>query len=131
MYSRLPERPNRKQFLRATAVFVLLVEPWLVPIVSLVAVVSLTFAYFAMGPDRAAEITGAGYRWLQKREPERAEKVRAAAESMSEKMSGWISRMPERWSRGVHVPDFSKDKGRNEEVIEDRFDRLAREARSN
>ena len=129
VYMRLPERPTRKQTLRATAVFVLLVEPWLVPIVGVIAFVSLTFAYFAMGPDRAAEITGAAYNWLKKRNPEKAEKARAAAQALSERMSGWLARLPDRWSRGVYFPDFSKDTGKTDAVIEDRFDRLAREAR--
>ena len=120
---------RRRQAVRATAVFVLLVEPWLVPIVSLAAVISLTFAYLAMGPDRAAEITGSAYRWLQKRDPDKAEKARAAAQAISERMSGWVERLPDRWSRGIYFPDFSRDSGKIDAVIEDRFDRLSRESR--
>ena len=47
-YMRLPERPSKKQALRATAVFVLLVEPWLVPLVGLIAFISLKA--FALRP---------------------------------------------------------------------------------
>lgn len=124
-------RPDAPRLLAFTLLAVFLIyKPWQVLILALLALVAGLVTYFSLGPDRCAELVVGWFQRLQARDPVKAEQVRGRAMRTSARLSKALSRLPERWTAGLYLPDFQPDGDMPEKMKNDPFDRLDAEVRA-
>lgn len=109
---------------------VILIEPLLIPGLSLFFLTMVTIVYFSLGPDRVTELVLDRYQRINQRDPEKAMRLRNGAAQMSARAAVWIDRLPPRWTRGLYLPDFEDEPKPHEKLSTDPFDRLASDARN-
>lgn len=117
--------------LAALALVVVLLKPWGVVLVLLAAVIATLGLALAMGTDRMAGGLTRIYHWQNARNPGRAERFRARVDQLATGMDAALDRLPERWTVGLYMPDFSRE-ALLENLEDDRpdpFDRIAAETR--
>jgi hypothetical protein len=122
--------PTRKQILIGASVLLILLRPWLVFWVILLALVLLVIVYFSLGPDACAEKTVKSYQWIAGRWPETAEKLRRSASTLFKRIGVLLDKLPERWTEGIYLSDF--DVSETQAMSDDQpdpFDRLTEQAR--
>lgn len=105
--------------------------PWAIPLVLAAGVVAIAALVAAMGSDRMAGGLERVFHWLHAREPDRAERFRARVDRMATAMDALLDRLPERWTAGLYMADFSREAllpGAQDD-LPDPFDRIAAEAR--
>ncbi len=114
-------------FLFAAVLAIFALAPWLIPL----ALLAVAVLVVAMGSDRVAAALTRVYHWRHARNPDRAERFRARIDRLATGMDAVLDRLPERWTTGLYMPDFSReallddlDEGRP-----DPFDRIAAEMR--
>ncbi len=110
---------------------VVTLAPWAIPLILLAAVVLTVAVVVALGSDGVANLLTRVFHWKNARHPDRAERFRARVDRVATVMDAALDRLPERWTTGLYMPDFSReallqdmDEGRP-----DPFDRIATEAR--
>ncbi|RKF14726.1 hypothetical protein D6850_07540 [Roseovarius spongiae] len=130
------ERVRARRRLRRIALGGLLVSllyfwPWFVPLV-LLALFWLGLVVFILaGHDGASSACLGFYRWLDARWPQRAERLRATLDRGALRLDAILDRLPERWTAGLYLPDFSRE-NLNPDAFAGRpdpFDRLSAELR--
>lgn len=117
-------RPTPRQASCALIAALAIAMPLLLPSMLLLATVLLAISYLSLGHDRSAEIAAAGYRSWERRDPDSAENARTRAARWSARLSRLIERLPDSWTRGLHVPDFEKTDPEEDPFQGDPFDRL-------
>lgn len=103
-------------------------NPWLLPFVTLLLFTASGMIFFAVGPDRMAELAAARYARLKQHDPAKAERLRARAEGYVQRLSRLVSVLPDRWTQGLYLPEFGMPEAPHEKMGEDPFDRLATQA---
>lgn len=88
---------------------VLFVEPWFYPTVLVLILFLGSFTLLLMGPDRTRHYADLGWRRFKRRNPEKALEIRARAMDLSEKWQTKVDRLPTRWTRGLHMPQFQTE----------------------
>ncbi len=114
-------------FLFAAVVAIFALAPWVIPLALLLGAGFVV----ALGSDRVAGGLTRIYHWRHARNPARAERFRNRIDQLATGMDAVLDRLPERWTTGLYMPDFSReallediDQGRP-----DPFDRIAAEMR--
>ena len=120
-------RPTPKQMFFVAVAVIFYLRPWLIPITFLLTFLTVLIGYLSLGPDRVAELVVTNWRRLHARKPEFAENLRARAEAMAIRIDAFLDRLPEKWTDGLYVPDFSRSDQKDAD-LPDPFERLAREA---
>ncbi len=120
---------------RGTLGLLLAAVVWTWPLILLAAAV----AALALPPICAIALSNEGvanaladlYRWRHARRPKRAERMRARIDRFAMRMDAILDRLPEGWTTGLYMPDFSRDAllPLDEAQALDPFDRLRGEAR--
>ncbi|MDO6730586.1 hypothetical protein Q4577_11200 [Marinovum sp. 2_MG-2023] len=127
---RFLRRPDAPRILALGALFiVVLVRPWLVVAVGLLALLTAAVVYFSLGPDRVCDLVVRWYTRLRERDPDRAEAIRQRASDASARFAKLLDRLPASWTQGIYVPAFEPDTELLDDTRPDPFDRLAAEAR--
>ncbi|MCJ7874994.1 hypothetical protein [Phaeobacter sp. J2-8] len=127
---RFLRRPDAPRTLALGAlVIVVLVRPWLVVAVGLLALLTAAVVYFSLGPDRVCDLVVSWYTRLRERDPDRAEAIRQRASDASARFAKLLDRLPASWTQGIYIPDFEPDTELLDDTRPDPFDRLAAEAR--
>lgn len=122
---RIRAKPQLVAWLLVAAVF--LWRPWLIPILLLVTFFTVLVAYFSLGPDRVAELVVTNWKRLRARRPELAETIRLRAVATAKRIDAVLDRLPEKWTDGLHVPDFAPPENELDN-LPDPFERLANKA---
>lgn len=99
-------------------------RPWAVLFMAVLAVVVGLITYFSLGPDRVSEIVVAWYHRMKERDPDRAEQLRARAAKASFTLGRVLDRLPVSWTQGLYLPDFEEVPDLNETLRADPFERL-------
>ena len=117
-------RPDPRHMALLLLAIIVLSMPWLIPALLLLGLIVLLISYLTLGPDRATELVSAWHGWLTRRNPQGAEALRARAERLSARLSAWAIYLPERWTSGLYLPDFSRPDETQDKLSDDPFDRL-------
>ena len=107
------------------AIFVLAVmlwRPWLLPGLMMLTIAICAIIYFSLGPDRVGDIAARWHARLQRRNPDRAARVRALANRVSARLERWARVLPARWTEGLYFPVF--DSATDDDALPDPFARL-------
>jgi len=123
---------RRRLLIAAPFALVMVWKPWLIPGL-LILCFGIVIALFAvLGSERLSDAFIRFYLWLNLRNPERAERVRDRADRLAMRLDALLDRLPERWTDGLYMPDFSRASltGETLDARPDPFDRIAAEARS-
>jgi uncharacterized protein YhhL (DUF1145 family) len=121
----------RRAAIAVIVVAVFIVAPWAIPLLVLAALVLAAAAPVVLGTDRMAAVLACVFHGLDARWPDRAELFRARIDRLATAMDALLDRLPERWTTGLYMPDFSRD-ALLSEIGDDRpdpFERIAAEAR--
>lgn len=121
----LSYRPTPRHMALALLAVIVLTMPWLIPILFLLLLIMIVISYLTLGHDRSAELVAGRYGAYASRDPQAAELLRARAESFSARISTWIEFLPDRWTTGLYLPDFSHSDEVPEKLSDDPFERLA------
>lgn len=117
-------RPDPRHMALLLLVIIVFSMPWLVPTLLLLGLMVLLISYLTLGHDRASELVSNWYDWLARRNPQGAEVLRSRAERVSARLSAWAEYLPERWTSGLYLPDFSHSDETPDNLADDPFDRL-------
>jgi len=107
---------------------VMLMPGWVVPVTVFLSLLTVVTLYYALGYDRICRLIVAWYRRLERRDPERAENLRARAAYWSKRVSDWTATLPESWTQGLYIPDFEPEPEQPEILQTDPFERLSAKA---
>jgi hypothetical protein len=111
--ARRKTRPSGKAKVRAlgiaAVIAVAFVWPWAIPLAILGVIWLVLVLFIFVGWDRMMAGLVGVYHLLEARWPSSAERYRAALDRMALRMDGLLDRLPERWSEGVYMPDFSRE----------------------
>ncbi|MEP1934463.1 MAG: hypothetical protein ABJI96_05960 [Paracoccaceae bacterium] len=119
-------RPDAPRILAMLILFVVVViMPWFILSLVLSGILLTLIIYFSLGPDRVCEMVAAWHTRLRCRDLDRAEDIRRRAAFWSKHISAIVSRLPEKWTAGLYLPDFEETSERPEKMKTDPFDRLA------
>ncbi len=123
-------RPTRRYTFAATMTVIFLWRPWLLPILFLVAVWIVLIVYLTLGPDRVTELVVGRWQKLRRDRPELAERLRRRANRMTLRLHAVLNRLPDKWTEGLYLPDFSDPAPDAKSVnsVDDPFEKLAKEA---
>lgn len=123
-------RPTPKHITIAVLVLVVVLRPWLIPGILLVAFMIFLISYLTLGPDRFAELAVEGWARLKKWRPDLADKLHQKYERFSMRANALLSRLPNGWKERLSYPWFMRaDTATVEDDGPDPFERLAEEAR--
>ncbi len=114
-----------------TTVIVVVLEPFAIPLILLAAAVLTVALGVAMGSEGVANTLARVFYWKNARDPDQAEQFRARVDRVATAMDAALDRLPERWTTGLYMPDFSRE-ALLQDMGGDRpdpFDRIAAEAR--
>ena len=122
---------RKRLLIAAPIVLIVLWKPWLIPGLVIVAFWLVIAAFAVLGSERMAEGFIRFYVWLDARNPARAERIRDRADRLAMRLDALLDRLPERWTEGLYMPDFSRASlmGDGLDDLPDPFDRIAVEAR--
>ena len=101
---------------------VMLWRPWLLPALIMLTIAICAIIYFSLGPDRVADIAARWHARLQRRNPDRAARVRALANRVSARLERWARVLPARWTEGLYFPVF--ESATDDDALPDPFARL-------
>lgn len=105
--------------------------PWAIPLTLFVMLWIAVIVCATVGSDWIGRSVLRAWLWLDGRDPARAERLRARADALALRLDRVLDRLPERWTAGLYLPDFSRAAlvpGEAEERP-DPFARIAAEAR--
>jgi len=111
-------------------VTILLIVPWLLPSLFGIILGTIAFIYLVIGHDYSIKIITTWFNWLKRRDSHGAEVIRARAERVSNRLAGWLTRLPANWTTGLYLPDFAEVDDFSEKLKSDPFGRLNTEAQS-
>lgn len=118
-------RPDAPRLLALVLLAVIVVlRPWAVLFMVVLALMVGLITYFSLGPDRVAEMVIAWYHRLKDRDPDRAEQLRTRAAKASFTLGRVLDRLPVSWTQGLYLPDFEEVPDLNETLQGDPFERL-------
>ncbi|PVA10935.1 hypothetical protein DC366_03880 [Pelagivirga sediminicola] len=122
----------RRAALAGIALAAFWLAPWGAALITLVALVLAAALVLAMGSDRVADTLALIHNVLHARNPDRAERFRLRVDRLATIMDGVLDRLPERWTAGLYIRDFSRHALLGEDMTQrpDPFDRLAAAARN-
>ncbi|WP_324755146.1 hypothetical protein [Roseovarius sp. Pro17] len=105
--------------------------PWLLPAALVAAIVLPLGCVIALGSDGVANALTRAFHWTNARWPDRAERLRRRMDRFATRMDGVLDRLPERWTIGLYMPDFSREAllPHEDAGAPDPFERLRAEAR--
>ncbi|MFX0540766.1 hypothetical protein ACEWPM_003400 [Roseovarius sp. S4756] len=109
------------------------VWPWAVPTAILVAAVLCVAGILALGSDTTSSALIWLYHRRLVRNPVGAERMRARLDRLAMRVDEVLDRLPEGWTTGLYMADFSREALRPDEVGDDApdpFDKLRAEAAS-
>ena len=129
LFERVSSFLKRPDATRILSVLILLalfaLQPGFVLFLFLIAVLIGLVLYLSFGPDRVQDWVHDRYRRLHERDPEGAKRIRRRAAAASKKITKIIDKFPEKWTRGLYIPDFEEPKALPEKFKTDPFERLA------
>ncbi|WP_218961104.1 hypothetical protein [Ruegeria sediminis] len=99
------------------------------PTLALLIAIALIVSYLTLGHDRSAELSERAMEWLENRRPELAAKLRRKFLRLGGAANSVFVRIPERWTQGIHLPDYGPSGELPEKMREDPFERLAQDKR--
>jgi len=117
-------RPEPRHIALLLLAIIVLSMPWLIPVLLLLGLIILLISYLTLGHDRASELVSSWHGWLARRDPQGAETIRSRAERVSTRLSTWAQYLPDRWTSGLYLPDFSPPDETEEKLADDPFNRL-------
>ena len=91
---------------------------------------ALLVAWASVGSDGFAELVAKAYAKLKERDPGKAERIRRGAIAVTRTLNRGLERLPERWTRGLYLPDFETDGYVPERLMVDPFEDLAAEVQA-
>lgn len=112
----------------AVLTLVMLMPGWVVPVTVFLSLLAVVTMYFVLGHDRIRRLIVAWYRRVERRDPARAENLRARAAFWSRRVSDWTATLPESWTQGLYIPDFEPEPEQPEILQTDPFERLSAKA---
>lgn len=119
---------KRRDAPRLLSIFLLLIliilRPGFVLFLFLMAVLICLVLYFSFGPDQVESFAIERFRRLRERDSIAAEKLRYRAAKASKTISDVVDKLPDRWTAGLHLPDFEDPPELPEKMKSDPFDRL-------
>lgn len=106
------------------ALALIIARPWFLPVSLGLLIASFTIAYLIVGHDRFMGFGAACFARYQRRNPERAETLRAWAIRRVERIERLLGHLPERWTAGIYLPDFSPAPDSPDKMQRDPFERF-------
>ena len=106
-------------------VTILLIVPWMLPSLGAIVLGTVAFVYLVIGHDNSIRLVATWFNWLKRRDSHGAEVVRARAERVSNRLTGWLTRLPNNWTNGLYLPDFAVVDDYSDKLKSDPFGRLA------
>jgi hypothetical protein len=83
--------------------------PLILPVAVVAAVLVPIVCTVALGSDGVANALARLFRWRNARHPDRAERMRARIDGFAMRMDALLDRLPEGWTTGLYMPDFSRE----------------------
>lgn len=117
-----PDAPRLLSILFLLALIIL--KPGFVLFLFLMFVLVGLVLYFSFGPDQVESFAIERFRRLRERDSDAAEKLRHRAAKASKTLSMIVDRLPDKWTAGLHLPDFEYPPELPEKMKSDPFDRL-------
>lgn len=99
-------QPKWRHSAAILALAILIGWPGLLPLLLGLAIVLPIIAYLTVGHDRMSEMVAAAFDRFRRFDPVRAEILRDWAMRRVAGMERMLSRLPERWTAGLYLPDF-------------------------
>jgi hypothetical protein len=122
-FFRRPDAPRIMALL--LLVYFLVTRPWFMLALFLVVMLVVLIVYFSLGSDRISRLVVKWYTHLRRRDPNKAENIRRRAAFLSNNISATVDRLPQKWTRGLYLPDFEGTPELPEKMRSDPFDRLS------
>ena len=109
---------------------VILLKPWLIPLVLFMLVWLALIVFLLLGSARISELSEGAWIWYQSKRPDRAQKIIERLQRAADRVDGLLARLPERFSDGIYTPDLGRSERdmalENVELPQDDpFERLA------
>ncbi len=124
----LAYRPTARHMAVALLSAIFVVMPWLIPALALLGLFLLLVSYLAVGRARSGELIANWHGRLARTNPDKAEALRQRAERAAAGLSGLLLYLPERWTAGLYLPDFTRPDEPPETLTGDPFERLSKES---
>ncbi len=117
-------RPTVRQVALATGILVMVVKPWLLPILLVLVLAILLVSYWTLGHDRSVEVGVRAMEVFRKYCPELAARVEGRARNGLRRVNAMVEKLPEKWTEGLYLPDLEPAPDKPEKMQNDPFDRL-------
>lgn len=100
--------------------------PWILVVTVVAALAVPPICAIALGSENVVGALARLYRWRHARHPEHAERMRACVNRFAMRMDAILDRLPEGWTTGLYMPDFSREAllPMEQPQLPDPFDRL-------
>jgi len=121
----LSYRPRPRHIALLLLTVIVLTMPWLIPVLVFLGLILILISYLTLGHDRSSELIANWYIWLARRNPQGAERLRLSAARVSARLSAWAGYLPDRWTSGLYLPEFSHPDEASDKLSGDPFERLA------
>ncbi|UZD91139.1 hypothetical protein [Cognatishimia activa] len=111
----------------ATIIAAILIEPWFIPTVLLIAVFVTSFIALALGPDRIRHYSELGWKRYSKRNPKKAQRLQKKAMARMERLQKRLDKLP----LNIDLPQMQTEKEQSaaETAHSRRMARIAQEER--
>ncbi|CUI26375.1 hypothetical protein [Cognatishimia activa] len=130
--------PTKREVLRgltprrlaiAVIIIAILLEPWFIPTVLVLAVFFGALTVLLMGPDRVRHYGEMFWKRYRRKQPVKARALQDRVMSLMEKWQSKVDKLPSKWTGGLHMPQIQSDaeKLAAESAYATRMARIARD----
>ncbi len=117
-------KPTVRQAALAAGILVMVVKPWLLPILLVLVLAVLLVSYWTLGHDRSVEVGVRAMEVFRKYCPELAARLEERARNGLRRVNAMVEKLPEKWTEGLYLPDLEPASDKPEKMQNDPFDRL-------
>ncbi len=117
-------KPTVRQAALAAGFLVMVVKPWLLPILLVLVLAILLVSYWTLGHDRSVEVGVRAMEVFRKYCPELAARLEERARNGLRRVNAMVEKLPEKWKEGLYLPDLEPASDKPEKMQNDPFDRL-------
>lgn len=119
-------RPKKSHIFWVIIALVFILRPWLIPGLIFLGFWVGLIVYLTAGPDRLEHWFQSVWAFLERKSPERANRLRQRADAIALRLDSLLDKLPDSWAEKLALPDFANS-STSASAFDDRpdpFDRL-------